>query len=208
MGCERRRRCSAGVDHRPAAEGCRAGVLRGQHRGWRRLLKPGRDKWVWNYTHRNGLYDKMPLKAYLQASEDMIMPGHDGIGYLCSDFVPIHNPKSRRQKYYQLKADRGCTQGGNTGTLVAAGPGGPVVTGRYEMLREGCQQCEAILYIERALQEKKIAGELAQRANAYLDERSRAFIKSDWPIDRQDLDRRLFELAAEASGVTGTGAEK
>jgi hypothetical protein len=32
--------------------------------------------------------------------------------------------------------------------------------------------------------------------DAYLDERSDKFLKPDWPVDRRDLDRRLFALAA------------
>jgi hypothetical protein len=65
------------------------------------------------------------------------------------------------------------------------------------MFREGVQCCEAIFYLQRALDTKQIEGELVERVDAYLDERSAKFLKPDWPVDRRDLDRRLFALAAE-----------
>jgi hypothetical protein len=71
------------------------------------------------------------------------------------------------------------------------------------MFREGVQQCEAILYLERALKKKKISGDLGKRVDAYLDERSRAFMHPSWPLDRRDLDRRLFAMAAEVAGMPG-----
>jgi len=173
-----------------------------EHRGWRRLLKPGRDKWVWNYTHRDVLRDRSTLKTYLVACESNTLRGHDGLGYLCADFVPMHNPKSRRQPYYHIEANRGGTLGYSTPALLAAGPQGPVATGRYEMFREGCQQSETILYLERQLQKKAITGEPAKLANDYLNERSRT-VRSSYPYDRQDLDRRLFKVAAEVAAASG-----
>jgi hypothetical protein len=44
--------------------------------------------------------------------------------------------------------------------------------------------------------------------DGYVNRRSRAFMKPDWPIDRQDLDRRLFEMAAKVAAVAGPGAVK
>jgi len=169
-----------------------------EHRGYRRLLKPGRDEWIWDYTHRDGHTDNSPLLIFRVAAESNIMRGHDGIGYLCSDFLPMENQK-RKGSYYHVEANRGGTQGGSTTTLLAKGPDGPVATGRYEMFREGCQQSETILYLQRALNAKKLDAGLAGRVNDYLDARSRAFRKSDWPCDRQSLDRHLMEMAAEVA---------
>jgi len=168
-----------------------------QHRGYRRLLAPGRDKSIWNSCSRNGHKDSSSLMTLLRKPEEMIMRGHDGLGFLLSDFLPIENPK--RHRYYQRVPQCGGVLGYSTTSILAAGPAGPVATGRYEMFREGVQQCEAILYLERALKEKKISGDLGKRVDAYLDERSRVFMHASWPLDRQDLDRRLFELAAEVA---------
>jgi len=170
-----------------------------EHRGQRRLLAPGRDKTVWNSCSRNGHQDRHPLSVYFRKPEEMIMRGHDGLGYLCLDFLPQENPKARyeHRRYYVRVLGGGGVIGYSTKSLLAAGPDGAIATGRYEMFREGVQQCEAILYLERALKKNKISGDLAKRANAYLDERS-SKTRSSRPFDRQDLDHRLFALAAEA----------
>jgi hypothetical protein len=173
-----------------------------EHRGYRRLLKPGRDEWIWNYTYRDRLWNDFPLSNYLGAIEDVIMSGHDGLGYLCSDFLPMENPNAKG-RYYQTMADRGGTQGKNAGSLLAAGPDGPVATGRYEMVREGCQQGEAILFLERALQEKKIEGELAQRVNRYLDMRSSAWINA-WKEGRSERDAQILAIAGETAEALET----
>jgi len=176
-----------------------------EHRGYRRLLEPGRDQSVWNSCNRNGHQDRSPLSVLLRKPEEMIMRGHDGLGYLCADLLPIENENAQNEaaRYYQLRPNVGGIVGYSTTSLLAAGPDGPVATGRFEMFREGMQCCEAILYLQRALDAKRVDGDLAERVNAYLDERSDKFLEPDWPCDRQDLDRRLFALAAEVAAATG-----
>jgi hypothetical protein len=175
-----------------------------EHRGYRRLLEPGRGQSTWNSCSRNGHHDRSPLSVLLRKPEEMIMRGHDGLGYLCADFLPIENPGGREgHEYYQLRPNVGGILGYSTTSLLAAGPDGPVATGRYQMFREGVQRCEAILYLQRALDAKRIGADLAERVNAYLDERSEKFLKPDWPVDRRDLDRRLFALAAQVATAEG-----
>ena len=125
------------------------------------------------------------------------MRGHDGLGYLCADFLPVENTK-RKGRYYQVQARSGGVLGGSTTSILAAGPDGPVATGRYEMFREGVQQSETILFLQRALNAKKIDAELAKRVNTYLDARGRNFIKN-WSTKRRASDRQLFMLAAEVA---------
>jgi hypothetical protein len=60
--------------------------------------------------------------------------------------------------------------------LLAPGPDGAVSTARYEMMREGVQECEARIFIERAIVEKKISGELLRRCQEALDERVRTMV--------------------------------
>ena len=61
--------------------------------------------------------------------------------------------------------------------LLATGPAGPVSTSRFEMFREGLQECEARIFIEKALldpaKRKKLGEELAGRCQELLDERVR-----------------------------------
>ncbi len=58
--------------------------------------------------------------------------------------------------------------------LLAASPDGPIGTARLEMMREGVQECEARIFIEGALLDGKITGDLAERCRKIIDERNRA----------------------------------
>jgi len=173
-------------------------------RGYRALLAPGRDEKIWNSVSRNQHRDSSPLLTLLMKPEEMIMRGHDGLGYLCSDFFPIPDPR-RKGRFYMLPAGRGGVRGQSTRSLLAPGPDGPIATGRYEMFREGVQLCEAILFLQRALDGKKIGGPLADRVNRYLDERGTAFIRG-WREGRLERDRQLVALAAEVAAVGNTPA--
>ena len=55
--------------------------------------------------------------------------------------------------------------------MFSAGRDGAISTHRFEMLREGIQECEARIFIEKAILEKKISGDLADRCRKILDER-------------------------------------
>ena len=95
--------------------------------------------------------------------------------------------------YFQVLADRrGRLQGTIAGrfpkshwhnlrievNFLEKGPGGAVSTADYEMFREGVQECEARIFVERALTDKalraKLGDETAARLQAVLDERARA----------------------------------
>ena len=175
-------------------------------RGYRALLAPRRGEKMWNSVSRNQHTDSSSLLTLLAKPEGMIMRGHDGLGYLCSDFLPVPNPK-RKGRFYMLGVGHGGVRGRSTRSLVAAGPDGPVATGRYEMFREGVQLCEAILFLQRALDGKTITGGLAKRVNAYLDVRGTAFVKG-WPAGRRERDRKLFALAAESTADVKSPAAK
>ena len=59
--------------------------------------------------------------------------------------------------------------------LLDPGPTGPVATTRYEMMREGMQECEARIAIEKVLTDPalkaKLGDDLATRAQQLLDDR-------------------------------------
>ena len=90
--------------------------------------------------------------------------------------------------------------------VVAPGPDGPVATVRYEMLREGAQECEARCFLERALGKNAAAGgipeELIRRCALLLRQRlvfRHAPGGTPWPVGPrwQDRTRELFDLAGE-----------
>ncbi len=58
----------------------------------------------------------------------------------------------------------------NVGSLVEPGPDGPVATVRYEMLREGLQETEARIQIEKALVNGDVSGDLAETCRSLLQE--------------------------------------
>jgi len=62
-------------------------------------------------------------------------------------------------------------------TMLAPGKDGAVGTHRFEMIREGLQEAEARIFIEKALIGKKITGTLAKRCREVLDERLRAMLR-------------------------------
>ncbi len=106
----------------------------------------------------------------------------------------------------------------NTQRILERGSEGPIATAQYEMLREGQQECQARIVIERALVEDRIDGDLARRSREFLAERTRVLtndgvfhsgafgagpavdektvlpgLGDNW----QDMARRLFDLAGE-----------
>lgn len=62
----------------------------------------------------------------------------------------------------------------NARSLIEPGPDGPVSTVRYEMLREGMQECEARIAIEQALEDGKLKGKSATAARTLLSARLKA----------------------------------
>ncbi len=152
-------------------------------RGYRELLQPqdvilcNTYRWSWN--------DSTPLNDQRRVGEDIILSGRDGI----SDFG---------------------VNGGGCGwpagpevsqtAILYPGPDGPVATERFEMFREGVELAEALIFIERAIQEKKLSPELQQKAEQALEARSTAFIM-DWFTIRDmpgaEEDAKLLGLAGE-----------
>lgn len=169
------------------------------HRGYRTLIKPHSD--VWCGVARNQHYNASELVVLRDLAEHRIMRGEDGLGQLGVDFYPIKNPNGRG--FFTCGNDRGglgpdCS----TMALLAPGPNGPIATERFESFREGVELCEAVLFLERALQEKKIDGELAARVDQYLDLRSQAILWN-WHDGRAGRDEQLLRLAGEVAKAMG-----
>ncbi len=95
--------------------------------------------------------------------------------------------------------------------VLAPGPKGAVPTTRYENLREGVQEAQARVFIEKAIAGRKIGGKLAERAQAVLDERAHllraGMLTQDWeavaPSLTSGMAARLYAVAAEVAGAAG-----
>ena len=104
-----------------------------------------------------------------------------GVGRLGGDFFRVL-PNQRGEKFGYLfnryrESDWHNRTLTNSLTYLAPGPKGALATVRFEMMREGLQECEARIFIEKALLDEalsaKLGEELAQRCQAILDERTR-----------------------------------
>ncbi len=95
--------------------------------------------------------------------------------------------------------------------MLSPGPDGALSTIRFEMIREGVQECEARIFIEKALLDKthraKLGAEKAKQLQDMLDQRTRAVLWSrnddDWFLSSgwQDRSARLFAAAAETKAA-------
>ena len=166
-------------------------------RGYRELLKP--QPGFFCNTYRWSWRENSPLTDQRRVSEDVIMSGRDGVSDFGVDLFPIRNPKGRSYCIANVEYPSGPMFTQNA--LLYPGPNGPVATERFEMFREGVQIAEALFFIERAIQEKKLSAELQQRVERYLEARSHAFIMNwfgirDMPAEE---DAKLLDLAGEVA---------
>lgn len=86
-------------------------------------------------------------------------------------------------------------------SLLYPGPDGPVATERYEMFREGIQLSEAIRFIRRAIEGKKLGAELQERAKRSLDDRAKLFAEGAFALRHMPAaeDAKLLALAGEVA---------
>jgi hypothetical protein len=156
----------------------------------------------------DAINDHSKLVLYKTVTEAAIQGNISGLGYLGGDFWPVPINKDGRRGLVSWSG-----QGiGMTDAITACfspGPEGAIFNERMEVFREGVQVGEAILFLERALEEKKVSGDLEKKIGILLDERARYYLRgyhnfrsfecSNW----QERDDRLFALCAEVAGAAG-----
>jgi len=171
-------------------------------RGYRELLKPQTEvlcntyRWNWG---ANSL-----LSTYRRVGEDIVISGRDGISDFGADLVPFKNRGGGYTTAPGVEYPSGPVFTFNA--LLYPGPDGPVATERFEMFREGVELAEALIFIERAIQDKKLSPALQGRAEKALEARSHAFIMN-WFIIRDmtgtEEDAKLLNLAGEVARDVG-----
>ena len=167
-------------------------------RGYRALL-PDQAVFFCN-LYRGNWRNFSPLTIHRRVGEDIIMSGRDGVSDFGADLFMYSDANGRLQKPGGPEYPSG--PGWTLHAILYPGPDGPVATERFEMFREGVELAEALIFIERAIQEKKLSPELQQRAEKALEARSNAFIK-DW-FTLHDMpgageDAKLLRLAGEVA---------
>ncbi len=164
-------------------------------RGYTALLQPRPAVWCWSY--RSIMRDYSPLTLLRGVAEGAILRGHDGVGQMGLDIFPVAVTNNRP---VWINTDRGGLGPDNsTLAILAAGDAGPIPTERYEMFREGVQLAEAILFLQRAVAEKKLPADMEKPVADCLDQRDTAYIWQ-WSTGRAERDARLLELAGELAG--------
>ena len=168
-------------------------------RGARALLQP-RPAYCC-YTWRSWMRDFSDLAVLRSIGEDEILRGHDGVSDFGADLFPLKAPNGH---LYALGNGRG-TGGPSCSTLAMLAPGndGPIGTERFEMLREGMEIAEATLFLESALLERKISGDLEKRVNALLDARGDAHVRAWLDGGRYERDGNLISIAGEVAAAIG-----
>ena len=164
--------------------------------------------------HEAGWPDLWTLRT---KHEEVVLKGNDGVDALGADMFPAKDAKGR----YRPGEWSAFAQGPGNATLaiLGAGDAGPVGTERFEAMREGVQLCEAMIFIQKALEAKKLGGELEAKANKVLDDRARAMAGclkptgykggvyvdlADYAKGARERDDALYATAAEvARAVAG-----
>ena len=137
---------------------------------------------------RSGM-DGFHMVAQRSMAEMNITGGQRGFGRLGGDtWHVLKDGRGRRtMRVTEGRFPKGSWRALNiVSAYLAPGPGGPIATTRLEMQREGIQECEARIFIERALLDKKLRAklgeELATRAQKLLDERTVAMLRGMSPF--------------------------
>jgi hypothetical protein len=117
------------------------------------------------------------LPGMLHAVELNITGQQRGIGRIGADFwAPIKNAKGQRVSHAVDRYPESYWHSLNLAShMLAPGPDGPVALQRYEILREGIQECEARIAIENVLTDEalkaKLGPALAKKSQDVLDAR-------------------------------------
>ena len=150
--------------------------------------------------------DIFPPTTFRHMAELNIAGNQRGIGHLGADFWSVVKDRNgRRQgRIYRRYPEAWWRSNDVCTSLLAPGPDGAVATVRYEMMREGVQECEARISVERALTDAKLKAklgpDLAKRCQEALDERTRCMIRGISTLKLTGYWRQLAPLATHGSG--------
>jgi len=121
--------------------------------------------------------NEWPLATILLFPEIQITGSQRGLGRVGADFWPVYKDQQGRRRAwiwdrYPQSLWHSCNLMSH---MLVPGPAGPVASARYELMREGIQECEARIAIESVLTDKAkkahLPVELAEQAQQLLDDR-------------------------------------
>jgi len=121
--------------------------------------------------------NEWPPSTILLFSEIQISGSQRGLGRVGADFWPVYKDKQGRRRAwiwdrYPQSLWHSCNLMSH---MLVPGPAGPVASTRYELMREGIQECEARIAIESVLTDEakraRLPADLAEQAQQLLDDR-------------------------------------
>ncbi|MBC8869892.1 MAG: hypothetical protein H8E44_10765 [Planctomycetes bacterium] len=148
---------------------------------WPRYIEfPGTSKYGWRKPDLKGVQfarnvrDSYPQATFRLIGEMNIAGQQRGFGWFGADFWPVFEGRRSSARVYERYPQANWRNLNIMTALLGPGPHGPVSTHRFEMMIEGVQECEARIFVEKALLEKRISGPLAEHCARLLEERNRA----------------------------------
>jgi glycosyl hydrolase family 123 len=151
--------------------------------------------------------------------ERALLLGDMGAGKMCLDYWPVKGSVRvmNRTLYSRWPESSAKQRSPHLVFLGYPGPKGAVTTCKYELMHEGLQETEARIFVEDALVNKKITGDLAKRALALLDRRAdlcrvvhlrrrplSGMINAGW----QARSRSVYRMAAEVAKTARVSGRK
>ena len=123
------------------------------------------------------------MSLWRASAEAALVHNCAGLGRIGADFWPVMGPEWKKgarggrkrsasinarypeSTWVQLNLDAG------TEVILAPGPRGAMPTENFEQIRQGLQECQARIFIEKAILAQKLDLELARKCQEVLDER-------------------------------------
>jgi hypothetical protein len=140
--------------------------------GW---MQP-REKLIRAHFARHLRDDKNFLAFHRIRQELAVAAGAHGRSALGADYFPcLKDKKGRTKILFGRYPETNWTWVGHEGSYLAPGPDGAISTTTFELIREGTQECEAKIFIEKALFDEKakskLGGALTEKCWKILDTR-------------------------------------
>jgi len=162
-------------------------------------------------SQRMGISDQ-PCLVFRTMTERAILLGDQGAGRMGIDFWDMKASGWWSTYFSRWPNSSAGQRSPCLGGIALPGKKAPVTTPRIEALREGVQETEARIFIQEAIEAKKISGQLAEKAQKLLEARHQYCrllhankVELRVAIDDGDYARslKLYQLAAEVAAAMG-----
>jgi len=122
--------------------------------------------------------DFSPLTVFRLIGEQNVGGDQRGFGRFGADMWPVLKDRrgARTGRIYGRYPKANWRNLNVKTAFLGPGPSGPVATARFEVMREGIEECEARIFIERALEGGKLPPGLSTRCRELIAERNRAIV--------------------------------